>query len=201
MPRYARDRLLRELGGRRLLAPGKRVSSTLGNGEGDRRQCTSRPTNVIKGHLAWTGQELEPVLGWLMQRDPVGRAGPHPRGALSCRNDTMNKKRAPIAPDQDRRPWLFPSLRGFRPSWLPHDLIAGVLLTAIAVPEQLATARLAGLPPEFGLIAFVAGSVAFAVFGANRFLSVGADSTIAPIFAGGLAALAGASAGDYARLA
>lgn len=100
----------------------------------------------------------------------------------------MNNKSSPIGPHQDRRLWLFTSLRGFRPSWLPHDLIAGVLLTAIAVPEQLATARLAGLPPEAGLIAFVAGSVAFAAFGANRFLSVGADSTIAPIFAGGLAA-------------
>ncbi len=113
----------------------------------------------------------------------------------------MNKKRLSLGTHPDRRPWLFPSLRAFRRPWLPHDLIAGLLLTAIAVPEQLATARLAGLPPEAGLIAFVAGSVAFAVFGANRFLSAGADSTIAPIFAGGLAALAGASADDYAHLA
>ncbi|MDQ2803189.1 MAG: SulP family inorganic anion transporter [Pseudomonadota bacterium] len=113
----------------------------------------------------------------------------------------MNEKRSSVCVHPDRRPWLFASLRGFRPSWLSHDLIAGLLLTAIAVPEQLATARLAGLPPRAGLIAFVGGSVAFAVFGANRFLSAGADSTIAPIFAGGLAALAGAGAGDYARLA
>lgn len=113
----------------------------------------------------------------------------------------MNDKRSFIGAHPDRRPWLFASLRGFRPSWLPHDLIAGLLLTAIAVPEQLATARLAGLPPEAGLIAFVAGSVAFAVFGTSQFLSAGADSTIAPIFAGGLAALAGTGAGDYARLA
>ncbi len=56
-----------------------------------------------------------------------------------------------------RRPWLFASLRGLRADWLPRDLLAGLLLTAIAVPEQLATARLAGLPPEAGLIAFVAG--------------------------------------------
>ncbi len=113
----------------------------------------------------------------------------------------MNERRLSIGIHPDRRPWLFASLRCFRPSWLPHDLIAGLVLTAIAVPEQLATARLANLPPEAGLIAFVAGSLAFAVFGANRFLSAGADSTIAPIFAGGLAALAGAGAGDYARLA
>jgi sulfate permease, SulP family len=101
----------------------------------------------------------------------------------------------------DRPSWVFASLQGWRADWLPHDLVAGLLLTAIAVPEQLATARLAGLPPETGLIAFVAGSSAFAVFGANRFLSAGADSTIAPIFAGGLAALATTGTAEYAHLA
>src|SRR6185312_16957024 len=101
----------------------------------------------------------------------------------------------------DRPSWMFASLRGLRADWLPHDLIAGLLLTTIAVPEQLATARLAGLPPETGLIAFVAGSLAFPIFGANRFLSLGADSTIAPIFAGGLAALAATGTAEYAHLA
>jgi MFS superfamily sulfate permease-like transporter len=60
------------------------------------------------------------------------------------------------------------------------------MLAAIAIPGQLATARLAGMPPETGLYAFAAGSLAFAAFGVNRFMSVAADSTIAPIFAGGL---------------
>jgi sulfate permease, SulP family len=69
---------------------------------------------------------------------------------------------------------------------------------AIAIPGQLATARLAGLSPETGLYAFAAGSLAFAAFGANRFMSVAADSTIAPIFAGGLAAMAAAGSQDYA---
>lgn len=96
---------------------------------------------------------------------------------------------------------MFESLRGFRRDWFAHDLIAGLLLTAIAVPEQLATARLAGLPAETGLVAFVAGSLGFAVFGANRVLSAGADSTIAPIFAGALAALATTGTPEYVRLA
>ena len=68
------------------------------------------------------------------------------------------------------------------------DLAAGLTLAAIAVPEQMATARLGGLAPQVGLFAFVAATVGFAVFGANRVLSAGADSTIAPIFAGSLAA-------------
>ena len=57
----------------------------------------------------------------------------------------------------------------------------------IAIPEQMATTRLAGLSPEIGFFAFLAGSLAFAMFGDSRFLSCGADSTITPIFAGGLA--------------
>ena len=97
-------------------------------------------------------------------------------------------------------PWLFASLRGYRIGWLPGDLVAGLMLAAIAIPGQLATARLAGMPPETGLYAFAAGSLAFAAFGANRFMSVAADSTIAPIFAGGLASLAVAGTPHYAEL-
>jgi sulfate permease, SulP family len=97
--------------------------------------------------------------------------------------------------------WLFASLRGYRMAWLASDLVAGLMLAAIAVPGQLATARLAGMPPETGLYAFAAGSLAFAAFGANRFMSVQADSTIAPIFAGALAAMAVAGPMPYAELA
>src|SRR5271169_5851657 len=98
-------------------------------------------------------------------------------------------------------PWFFASLRGYRIGWLPRDIVAGVMLAAIAIPGQPATARLAGMPPQTGIYAFVAGSLAFAAFGANRFMSVAADSTIAPIFAGGLASIAGAGSASYAELA
>jgi sulfate permease, SulP family len=84
---------------------------------------------------------------------------------------------------------------------LSHDVPAGLLLAAIAIPEQLATAQLAGMPAETGLFAFAAGAVGFAVFGTNRFLSAGADSTIAPIFAGGIAALAATGSSEYVALA
>src|SRR6516164_2953783 len=97
-------------------------------------------------------------------------------------------------------PWLLASLHGHRIGWLPRDLIAGLMLAAIAIPGQLATARLAGMPPETGLYAFAAGSLAFAVFGANRFMSVAADSTIAPIFAGALASWAAVGTPHYAEL-
>lgn len=93
---------------------------------------------------------------------------------------------------------LFSSLASWRPAFLPADLIAGLTLAAIAIPEQMATARLGGFAPQIGFFAFMAGSVGFAMLGSNRFLSCGADSTITPIFAGGLAALAATGSADYA---
>jgi SulP family sulfate permease len=96
---------------------------------------------------------------------------------------------------------VFRSLSGYRLSFLSRDLFAGLTLAAIVIPEQMATARLGGFAPQIGFFAFVAGSIAFAVFGGNRFLSSGADSTITPIFAGGLATLAVAGSPDYATLA
>ncbi len=100
-----------------------------------------------------------------------------------------------------RQDWLFASLRDYSPAWLSGDLIAAMTLAAIAIPEQLATARLAGMPPMSGLFAFAAGTIAFAAFGGNRFVSVGADSTIAPIIAGALVALAVPGAVQYASMA
>lgn len=97
--------------------------------------------------------------------------------------------------------WLFVSLRNYRPSWLTSDAIAALTLAAIAIPEQLATARLVGMPPMAGLLAFAAGTFAFAAFGANRFMSVGADSTIAPIMASALVVTAAAGTAQYAGMA
>lgn len=95
---------------------------------------------------------------------------------------------------------LLPSLAGWSGRDFPHDLAAGLTLAAIAVPEQMATARLGGFAPEWGLFVFVAATVAFALFGFNRYLSSGADSTITPIFAGALALVAAQGSPDYAAL-
>jgi high affinity sulfate transporter 1 len=101
-----------------------------------------------------------------------------------------------------RKAWpVFRSLQSYRLQFLTHDLFAGLTLAAIAIPEQMATARLGGFTPQIGFFAFLAGSLAFAAFGSNRFLSCGADSTITPIFAGGLAALAASGSPEYQMLA
>jgi sulfate permease, SulP family len=102
----------------------------------------------------------------------------------------------------DRAGWpIFRSLASLRLSDLPGDLIAGLTLAAIAIPEQMATSRLGGFPPQIGFFAFIAGSLGFAMFGGNRFLSCGGDSTITPIFAGGLALIATSGSPDYQALA
>jgi MFS superfamily sulfate permease-like transporter len=95
---------------------------------------------------------------------------------------------------------LASSLHGYQRAWLTADLGAGVMLLAIAVPEQLATARLAGMPPITGFFAFVAGTVLFALLGSNAVMSVGADSTIAPLFAVGIAHLAPTGSPSYIAL-
>src|SRR5579883_931040 len=96
---------------------------------------------------------------------------------------------------------LFGGFAGWRPADLGADCVAGVTLAAIAIPEQMATARLGNFAPEIGFLAIVAGAIGFAIFGANRILSVGADSTITPIFAGSLALVASAGSPHYAALA
>ncbi len=100
-----------------------------------------------------------------------------------------------------RAPSLFATLRGYQPAFLTADLIAGLTLAAIAIPEQMATARLGALPPQLGFVAFIAASLGFLVFGVSRQLSAGADSTITPIFAGALALLAASGSPHYAALA
>ena len=93
-----------------------------------------------------------------------------------------------------------PSPRSYRRSWLVPDVLAAVMLLVIAVPEQLATSRLAGMPPITGFYAFVAGSLLFALLGSHPQMSVGADSTIAPLFAVGVARLAPSGSAHYQDL-
>ena len=100
-----------------------------------------------------------------------------------------------------RPPSLFQSLRGYQPTFVGADIIAGLTLAAIAIPEQMATARLGALPPQLGFVAFIAASLTFLIFGVSRQLSAGADSTITPIFAGALALLAASGSPHYAALA
>jgi SulP family sulfate permease len=113
----------------------------------------------------------------------------------------QSKENSAARADEDH-PWpVLRSFAGWRPGDLGADAVAGVTLAAIAIPSQMATARLANLTPQIGLLALVAAAIGFALFGDSRRLSVGADSTIAPIFAGALAAVAAVGPEHYASAA
>jgi MFS superfamily sulfate permease-like transporter len=77
-----------------------------------------------------------------------------------------------------RRFPLFRSLEGWRAGDLPRDFIAGLTLAAIAIPEQMATARLGGFPPLLGFTAFIAGTAAVLLVTALVFFGSGAIASV-----------------------
>ncbi|MFB7330938.1 SulP family inorganic anion transporter [Streptomyces adustus] len=93
------------------------------------------------------------------------------------------------------------ALLGYRRSWLSGDLLAGVTVAAYLVPQVMAYAGVAGLPPVAGLWAILPALVLYAVFGSSRLLSVGPESTTALMTATVVAPLAAGDPGRYASLA
>ena len=102
-----------------------------------------------------------------------------------------------------RRPsrLLFSSFEGWSKDGVSQDILAGLTLAAITIPEQMATAKLGGFEPQIGFYAFIGATVGFMALGASRVLTAGADSTITPIFAGTLAALAAAGSTSLGSVA
>jgi sulfate permease, SulP family len=91
--------------------------------------------------------------------------------------------------------------RGYERSWLRGDVVAGVTVAAYLVPQVMAYATVAGLPPVVGLWAALAPMAVYAVLGSSRQLSVGPESTTALMTATALAPLAAGDPGRYAALA
>ncbi|WP_265523599.1 SulP family inorganic anion transporter [Oerskovia flava] len=81
-------------------------------------------------------------------------------------------------------PLLFGSLRGYQRGWLRSDLIAGLTVWAVLVPESLAYATIAGVSPVVGLYAAAPSLVLYTVFGSSRHLVVGPMSATAALSAG-----------------
>ncbi len=71
--------------------------------------------------------------------------------------------------------------RTYKRGWLRPDLVAGVVLAAILVPQGMAYAELAGLPAVNGLYCTIACIVGYALFGPSRTLVLGPDSSISPL--------------------
>jgi sulfate permease, SulP family len=88
--------------------------------------------------------------------------------------------------------------RGYQRDWLRGDVVAGLTVAAYLVPQVMAYATVAGLPPVVGLWAALVPLAVYAVLGSSRQLSVGPESTTALMTA---TALGGLAAGDPARYA
>jgi high affinity sulfate transporter 1 len=102
------------------------------------------------------------------------------------------------------RPQDWPVLQGLRPvhrAQLPRDLVAGITLAALGIPEVLGYARIAGMPVVTGLYTLLLPLALFAVLGASRHLVVAADSATAAILAAALVRLADPGSAQYIRLA
>ena len=96
--------------------------------------------------------------------------------------------------------WLpgLQALRSYRRAWLAKDLIAGVVLTTLLVPQGMAYAELAGLPPITGLYTSIMCLLGYAVFGPSRILVLGPDSSLGPMIAATILPLMAAQ-GDAKR--
>ncbi|MFD0274201.1 SulP family inorganic anion transporter [Kitasatospora sp. NPDC127111] len=92
-------------------------------------------------------------------------------------------------------------LRGYRRGRLRGDVVAGVTVAAYLVPQVMAYAGVAGLPPVAGLWAILPAIGAYALLGSSRLLSVGPESTTALMTATVVGPLASGDAGRYAVLA
>jgi len=90
------------------------------------------------------------------------------------------------------------SLSPFHREWLAKDIVAGVVLTTLLVPQGMAYAELAGLPPITGLYTSIMCLLGYAVFGPSRILVLGPDSSLGPMIAATILPLIAAQ-GDEKR--
>ncbi len=88
--------------------------------------------------------------------------------------------------------------RSYRKAWLGKDLTAGLILTALLVPQGMAYAELAGLPPITGLYTSILCLIGYAVFGPSKVLVLGPDSALGPMIAAVIVPLVAAN-GDPAK--
>jgi high affinity sulfate transporter 1 len=90
------------------------------------------------------------------------------------------------------------AVRSYQRAWLAKDLVAGIVLTTLLVPQGMAYAELAGLPPITGLYTSIMCLLGYAVLGPSRILVLGPDSSLGPMIAATILPLAGAD-GDPKR--
>lgn len=95
---------------------------------------------------------------------------------------------------------MFTSLRGYQRSWLRPDLIAGLTVWAVLIPEALAYATIAGVSPVVGLYAAPGALILYAAFGSSRHLVTGPMAATAALSAAAIGDLTTAGAKDFTSL-
>src|SRR4029450_6405772 len=93
------------------------------------------------------------------------------------------------------------TLRTYHRSWLPRDLVAGIVLTALLVPAGVGYAEASGLPAIYGLYATMGPLGVYALVGPSRILVLGPDSSLAPLIAAAILPLAAGSEAEAGALA
>lgn len=111
----------------------------------------------------------------------------HPHPALMNTQPRLLRRLLPFTD------WLF----RYKRSDLPGDLLAGVIVTVMLIPQSLAYALLAGLPPEYGLYASIVPLFVYGLLGTSRVLSVGPVAVISLLTAHALAPFAQAGSETY----
>ena len=96
---------------------------------------------------------------------------------------------------------VFQGIRPIKGSQVPTDIIAGLTLAALAIPEVMGYTKIAGTPVITGLYTILIPMTLFAFFGSSRHLVVGADSATAAILAGTLAGMAAQGSTEWLALA
>src|SRR5947209_6682889 len=90
------------------------------------------------------------------------------------------------------------AVSSYQRSWLPRDLVAGLVLTTLLVPQGMAYAELAGLPAITGLYTSILCLLGYALLGPSRILVSGPDSSLGPMIAATILPILG-SGGSPAR--
>jgi SulP family sulfate permease len=115
-----------------------------------------------------------------------------------------SRKNAMGTTDNMSRVFRLPVLQGIlpiTPAQVPAEIIAGITLAALAIPEVMGYTRIAGTPVITGLYTILIPMALFALFGSSRHLVVGADSATAAILAAALAGVAATGSDEYVALA
>jgi sulfate permease, SulP family len=95
---------------------------------------------------------------------------------------------------------VFTSLRGYQAGWVRRDVIAGLTVWAVLVPEALAYATIAGVSPVVGLYAAPGALILYAAFGSSRHLVVGPMAATAALSAAAVGEVAAGHSGQFAVL-